>query len=65
MLPEVNISSSFSSSSLSLVSRLIPVSPTASSSDLPWFKVFYRAMDKVADLKLNFQVLHVWGDVVQ
>lgn len=26
------------------------------SSDLPWFKVFYRIMDKISDMQLNFQV---------
>ena len=26
-----------------------------SSSDLPWYKVFYRAMDKISDLKLDHQ----------
>ena len=25
------------------------------SSDLPWYKVFYRAMDKISDLKLDHQ----------
>ena len=24
-------------------------------SDLPWYKVFYRAMDKISDLKLDHQ----------
>lgn len=26
------------------------------SSDLPWFKVFYRVMDKVSDMQKDFQV---------
>ena len=25
------------------------------SSDLPWYKVFYRALDKLAEMKLNHQ----------
>ena len=27
----------------------------SSHSDLPWYKVFYRAMDKISDLKLDHQ----------
>ena len=26
-------------------------------SDLPWFKVFYRIMDKISDMQLAFQVI--------
>ena len=25
-------------------------------SDLPWYKVFYRIMDKISDMQLDYQV---------
>ena len=31
------------------------ISHTHIHSDLPWYKVFYRAMDKMSDLKLDHQ----------
>lgn len=30
--------------------------PLPISSDLPWYKVFYRALDKISELKLDLQV---------
>ena len=29
-------------------------------SDLPWYKVFFRAMDKISDLKLDHQVINLY-----
>ena len=33
------------------------------SSDLPWYKVFYRALDKISELKLDLQVCNACVNV--
>ena len=40
----------------------LPSSPakTHTHSDLPWYKVFFRAMDKISDLKLDHQVINLY-----
>ena len=38
------------------VLSLCPSPPLVFCSDLPWYKVFYRALDKISDLTLDHQV---------
>ena len=37
-----------------------PLPPKHTHSDLPWYKVFFRAMDKISDLKLDHQVINLY-----
>jgi hypothetical protein len=32
-------------------------------SDLPWYKVFYRALDKISEFKLAMQVLYIYSNM--
>ena len=40
-----------------------PLSLSLSPSDLPWYKVFYRALDKISEFKLAMQVLYIYSNM--